>query len=410
MRENDSPLLILSVGTSGVAALKASPKADGAFQIDAWKKKAPAGFDQGLVRDAEVATETVESLLSEVAGRDGMYEFPLYLTIQNSGLKSYRVNSSVYFPETKVIDEADVRKVVSQTKAVATIPLDDVILCDVPEEFLVNDLAEIKNPLGLEGRRLAVTQHIFTLPNTAYRGFTLLLDRLELEAEMFIPQGVAAACLVLREDEKREGVLLWEIGGQVSQLFYYYQGALRAVRTIPWGGEIITERIGRRWDIPARESRRMKEESANLSVPAAGGEYLLSLDPAGKVRARVETAAFQEEIRKAAEEGLAACAEGIREIKAVYPEITQVVASGGMAAMEGFLELAQAKLEWPARLGFAAGIHGPQELISHPASNGILGALKYVSAGSADDRAVASRPGLMERTVRGVRGWIQDYF
>lgn len=410
MNEIDSPVLVLAVGTAGVSALKASLKGDGSFQVEAWKKKAPAGFDQGLVRDAEIATETVESLLSEVAGRDGMYESPLYLAIQNSGLKSYRVNSSVYFPETKVIDEADVRKVVSQTKAVATIPLEEIILCDVPEEFLVNDLAEIRNPLGLEGRRLAVTQHIFTLPNTAHRGFTLLLDRLELEAESFIPQAVAAAALVLRDDEKREGALLWEIGGHVSQLLYYYQGALRAVRAIPWGGEVITERISRRWEIPARESRRMKEESANLAAPAAGGEFLMSLDPAGKVRVRIEAGPFQEEIRKAAEEGLAACAGGIREIKAGYPEITQVVASGGTAAMEGFLELAQSKLDWPVRLGFAAGIHGPQELVSHPGSNGILGVLKYLSAGVREDRAGASKPGFMERTVRGVRGWIQDYF
>ena len=216
MKEKAPGLLALYIGTTKLVALRAAFGADGALRVENWQRKDPSGFDKGLVRDSELATDEIRDLLEKAAEDTEWFNRPLYGVISNPAIKTYRVSSSVYFPGTKVIGELDVDRVISQTRAVATIPLDEVILCSVPQEYLVNDLPEVKDPVGLEGRRLSVTLHLFTMPITAYQGLQRLFDRLEVETELLIPRGLASATLLLKEEEKRDGVLLVD----VVRLFY----------------------------------------------------------------------------------------------------------------------------------------------------------------------------------------------
>lgn len=418
MHEKDPGLLALYIGTTKLTALRvcfAAAQAtapdsteSSAIRVESWQKKDPAGFDKGLVRDSELATDEIRDLLEQAAETPEWYNLPLYGVISNPSVRTYRVSSSIYFPGTKVIGEQDVQRVISQTKAVATVPLDEVILCTVPQEYLVNDLPEVKNPVGLEGRRLSVTLHLFTMPVTAYQGLKNLFDRLEVEPELLIPKGLASSTLVLKETEKREGVLLADVGGFLTEFFYYYQGTLRFSKIIPWGSEFITEKISRQWEIPPRDARRLKEEFGTLE---SGAEDNISyMDASGRVRFKIPAAAFREEIQKEIERGLKIFEKEIREIKDLHPHLYQLVFSGGATRMNGFLELVQSQWTIPTRLGFSAGIQAPQELTAHPGHHGILGLLKYIHVPEPEFKSRQSKPGLISKTVNHFKGWVHDYF
>ena len=411
MKEKDPGLLALYIGTTKLVALRAGFGADGALKVETWQKKEPAGFDKGLVRDSELATDEVRELLEKTAEDTEWFTRPLYGVISNPAIKTYRVSSSVYFPGTKVIGDLDVQRVISQTRAVATIPLDEVILCSVPQEYLVNDLPEVKDPVGLEGRRLSVTLHLFTMPIAAYQGLQRLFDRLEVETEFLIPKGLASATLLLKEEEKRDGVLLVDIGGCLTELFYYYQGTLRFSKIIPWGTESITDRISRHWEMPPRDARKLKFEFGNLEPGAASQEDTIPyMDASGRIRFKIPSAVFQDEIRKGLEEGLEILDIEITETKKDFPHLYQLVFSGGSTRMNGFLELAQGRLNIPVRLGFSTGIQAPQELAGHPGYHAILGLLKYIYSPEPDARQKNAKPGLVSKTVNQFKGWVHDYF
>ncbi len=411
MKEKDPVVLALSIGTTQLVALRASFGENQVIRVEAWQKKDPAGFDKGLVRDSELATDEIRQILEQTAEDPEWYHLPLYGVISNPAIRTYRISSSLYFPGTKSIGEQDVERVISQTRAVATIPLDEVILCTVPQEYLVNDLPEVKNPLGLEGRRLSVTLHLFTMPVTAYQGLNHLFNRLEVEPELLIPRGLASSTLVLKEEEKRDGVLLVDVGGFLSELFYFYQGTLRFSKIIPWGTEAVTELISRQWEIPPRDARRLKEEFGTLEPGAAGAvDTIPYMDGAGRIRFKIPSALFQEKIQKGLEQGLALFESEIREIKSRFPHLYQLVFSGGATRMNGFLEFLQNKLSIPSRLGFGSGIQAPQELSAHPGYHGILGLLKYIHSPEPDARPRHAKPGLFSKTVDHFKGWVHDYF
>lgn len=411
MKEKDPGLLALYIGTTQLVALRAGFGADGALKVENWQKRDPAGFDKGLVRDSELATDEIRGLLEKTAEDTEWFNRPLYGVISNPAIKTYRVSSSVYFPGTKVISDLDVDRVISQTRAVATIPLDEVILCSVPQEYLVNDLPEVKDPVGLDGRRLSVTLHLFTMPIAAYQGLQRLFDRLEVETEMLIPKGLASATLLLKEEEKRDGVLLVDMGGDLTEFYYYYQGTLRFSKIIPWGTEAVTNRISRHWEMPPRDARKLKNEFGNLEPGASQQEDTIPYtDSTGRTRFKIPSAVFQDEIRKGLEEGFEILEKEIAETKKDFPELYQLVFSGGSTRMNGFLELAQGRLNIPVRLGFSSGIQAPQELAGDPGYHAVLGLLKYIYSPEPDTRQKNAKSGLVSKTVKQFKGWVHDYF
>ncbi len=411
MKEKSSMVLVLYIGTTKLVALRASSSPDQSIRIESWQRRESKGFEKGLVRDSEVAQQEVKEILEEIAQEKDFYQSPLYVVVSNPEIRSYQVSSSIYFQNTKTITDHDAQNVVSQTKSVATIPLDEVILWSVPQEYLVNDLPGIKNPVGLEGRRLSVTLHLFTMPVAAYRSLTHLLDCLELEPGLIIPKGMASESGILRDEEKREGVLLIEAGGALSELFYFYQGSLRYSKILSWGSESLTEKIARKWDIPPKEARRLKEEFGDLDFGAALPDESVSLvDSIGKTRLKVSAAVFQEEIMNEVQIGLKIYEREICEIRRQYKHLYQLVFSGGTTRMNGFLELVQSKINIPSRLGFVSGIQGPQELLGHSGHNAVLGLLKHVTSAQWDEREKHGSVNFFAKTVDQVKGWILDYF
>ena len=67
MKEKAPGLLALYIGTTKLVALRAAFGADGALRVENWQRKDPSGFDKGLVRDSELATDEIRDLLEKAA-------------------------------------------------------------------------------------------------------------------------------------------------------------------------------------------------------------------------------------------------------------------------------------------------------------------------------------------------------
>lgn len=410
MAQRFDKVLVLHIGTTKLLAVKAAFAADGTIRVDSWQRRDPKGFEEGLTRDSEAASETMKELLESVATTDELYGIPLYVVLSNAEIRNYSVSSSLYFPIAKTIEQEDIDRVTAQTRSVATIPLDETVIWTVPQEYLVNDLPEIKNPLGLEGKRLSVTLHLFTMRAAPYRGILHLLDRLELEVEEVVPKVLASSSVILREDEKTEGVLVLEMGGTLTELAYFGEGTLRWLKVVPWGGESVTDALGAKWGIPPKDAKRLKEEFGTLEPETAfEGETLSLADASGRTRLKIPVVDFHDAIRASYTKGIDFLAQEIEKVKEHHPQLFQVVFSGGATKLNGFLEWVQGKIPIPSRLGFGTGIYGPQELLAHPGHNAVLGLLKHVHAHGREAKEKYESLGLVARAVHQVKSWIHDY-
>ena len=80
-------------------------------------------------------------------------------------------------------------------------PIDRDILHTIPQEYSVDMLDEIKNPIGMIGRRLENKVHLVTAATTAMSNIANCVEELGLSVENIVFQPLASALAVIDEDE-----------------------------------------------------------------------------------------------------------------------------------------------------------------------------------------------------------------
>jgi hypothetical protein len=101
----------------------------------------------------------------------------------------------------------------------------------------------VKEPIGMDARRLDVKVHLVTGAVTAVQNIVKCVHRCGLEVVDLVLQPLASGYAVLTEDEKDVGVCLVDIGGGTTDVAIFVQGAIRHTAVIPIAGDQLTNDI-----------------------------------------------------------------------------------------------------------------------------------------------------------------------
>ena len=410
MNKKDKPIYLTYIGTTKIAFLKAYSRSEGPIEVTALSAHLADGFERGIVKDLMQASQTLSNSVSEVLGSEKSI-VPCRLVISNIYLKSYTFQSSVYFHgNPHPITLKDVRAAIAQTRSVANIPLQEVIVQEVPQEFLVNDLSGVQNPLGLEATRLGVTLRLLTLDGLVYNNLLRVFERCDLEMTDIIPSVLSASHNMLTSLEKQTGVILVVVGGGATHFACYKNSVLVETRSIPIGSDCITEVISKQLNIEHLDAQRLKE-SFGCSVPKTEFKDELIPVPDSENRKKYPIKRFEFETQMAS--GLNVFFKEIKNeiqiLQSFYAPLNQVVFTGGGVKLDGFLETVQENISPSSRIGTAQDIIGPEALIADPAFSAALGGISFSSRISEHEMVRHGRQGWISRAIESARNWIFEY-
>lgn len=399
------------VGTTKVAFLKARAKSPDRAEVVALSARLADGFERGIVKDLGRASQTLTQVVSDVIPPKEKSVIASRLVVSNVYLKNYIYQSSVYFPNNPhPITLRDIRAAIAQTRSVATIPLQEVIVQTVPQEFLVNDLAGVQNPIGLEASRLGVTLRLLTLDFLVYNNLQRAFERCDLEITDIIPSVLSAANSVLTFQEKQAGVILVVIGGEATHFACYKNSVLVETRSLPVGGDLITEEIARNLNIELLDAQRLKESFGSAVPKVEFQEELIPIpDSEGHKKHPIKRSEFERYLSSGLSRLIEEISRTVKSLQEQYAPLTQVVVSGGGARLEGFVELMQDLISPTTRLGISQGIAGPSPLVSDASFVGILGGIHFTSKVSDPNSEHSSRQNWVAKTVETAKNWIFEY-
>ena len=118
-----------------------------------------------------------------------------------------RINGIVGNVTERSIEQEDIHQVLDLAQAVS-LPVDKDILHTIPQEYVVDNLEDIKNPLGMMGRRLEARVHLVTAASTAINNLISCVEELGINVDGLVFQPVASALAALENDEIDLGVTL----------------------------------------------------------------------------------------------------------------------------------------------------------------------------------------------------------
>lgn len=412
MPRKPQPFFLFYIGSTKLAAVKVKP-ADGAFfDIVNFHETSPTGFEKGNVIHTERAVHDIRRLASQIGSQADFLKLPIHVVIESALTSTYSLSSSIYFQNIKRIFASDVEKVIEQTRKVATLPVGEQLILAAPQNFIVNDLDGIENPVGLEGIRLGVDLLLGTLARDVWKRLGQVFRQNSLQISSIIPKGVAGAMGLLTVDEKKGSTLFLDVGGKLAALVYVRKERVRRTSWLSFGGENWTERVMQSFGLNQKEARRIKEtfgtvhlehEHRDEIIPRSGSS--VSTATAGITRKDLSPL-----MKEGMKDFLELVALELDRIEKVESPVDQIVVAGGGARLDGFLENLQSHFQKRVRLAQPLRIRTPAGQLIQPQYASFLGALRFMDEEARKSEMRREGEGWLARNVKLLRDWVREYF
>lgn len=368
----------IDVGTTKICTVVGDEQPDGSTRILGVGMAPSAGLSRGMVENIRDATEAVRVSVEQAERSSGTRILCAHVGIAGSHIASMNNRGVVAVPsQSRPIAEDDVTRVIDGARTVS-IPTNRDVLHVIPRYYVVDGQDNVSDPIGMYGQRLDVEAHVITAAVSAMQNLTRCVEGIGVQVDALVLEPLASAESVLEDEERRQGVVLADIGGGTTDVAVYVDGAVYHTSVLPVGGYHLTHDlvVGLRAPFAAAEY-----------VKATYGQALPSLVP---VDQQVEIESFGSErqrtfsLRRVCEILQARCEEILEMIlvevkRAGYDEIISagLVLTGGTANLAGIDSLAEQVLDLPARIGVPKNIHGLTETVTNPACATSVGLLEW---------------------------------
>ena len=407
MRHKNQLIVGLDIGTTKICAIVGEIKEEGNIDIIGVGCHPAYGIRKGVVINVEDTVNTIKRAVEEAEEMAGCEIRSVYASISGTHIQS--INSQgVIALKHREVTKSDIKKVMEMAKTIS-LPPETEIIDVLPQEFIVDDHAGIKDPIGVAGVRLEVRVHVITASVSCIQTLMKCIQRAGLDVIDIILQPLPASEAVLTKEEKELGVGLIDFGGGTTDLIIFVNDSIRYITLLGLGGNNITNDIafGLRTSISEAEEIKLKhglasiallEKDEEIEVPAVGDHKVRWVPKSLLVK--IIQARVREIFSLLEQEWIKA--ELVKDVLA-----GGVVITGGSSLLPGLIEEAEQVFDLPSRIGYPQGVGG-LDIIRNPIYATGVGLLKY---GLKSQRPLfRQKGGLLSRFVTGIGNWFKKAF
>ncbi|MCH7812197.1 MAG: cell division protein FtsA [Chloroflexi bacterium] len=340
---------------------------------------APAdGLSRGMVENLRDATESVRASLEKAERSSGTKILSAHVGVAGPHISCVNNRGIIAIPDReRPISPDDVARVVDGARIVS-IPTNREIIHSVPRYYIVDGQDHVTDPVGMYGQRLDVETHIVTGLSTVLQNLTTVVEQAGVQVETLILSSLASAEAVLDGEEKRQGVVLADIGGGTTDIALFMEGSVYHTAVLPVGGEHLTRDLVIGLRCPYQAAEDAKALYGHVLPSAVDAEETVELDVFGaQERRSIQRRRIAEILQARAEEILEMIVHEVR--RAVQDDILSagLVLTGGTANLMGIASLAEEVTGLPARVGMPRDLQGLVDILRDPSYSASVGVLEW---------------------------------
>jgi cell division protein FtsA len=397
----------IDIGTTKVNAIVGEVGKDGVAIIGV-SSQPSFGVKKGVIINMDSAVDSIKKALEEVETMLDIDISSAVVGISGSHIKGFSSNGVIPL-NNKEVKKSDVLNVIDAAKSFV-IPMDREIIHILPQEFIVDNQNDIKDPVGMCGVRLESRVYVITSDVASAQNIVRCTNRSGLKVQNIILHQLASAEAVLTEDEKELGCVLIDIGGGTTDISIFTNGCIRYCSVLPIGGNHITSDIAIGLRTPISEAEEIKKNFGNSSpsfddnnetIEVAGisdnsVRHISKSILSQIVEARVEETfnLIQKELE----------ASGFTEFLSAGAVLT-----GGTALLKGINETSEKILSLPVRTGYPQGISGINDVKNPMYSSGV-GLILFTANGYMNDFNSNGSKKNLWKTGQKIKEWVSEAF
>ena len=275
--ERKNYTVAVDLGSSNDVVAVGEKAAEGQMEVASIVSKPVEGVNAGKIENIELVSRAIREAVSEAEEQLGIRITEAYAGISGDFVRCARHTDHVFvYDPQNGVNQKDVDALFDRMRNVQA-PDDETIMERVPQNYVVDDNQEVKNPVGSFGKKLSSTFNFILCLRTPMQRLDMALKRLGIKMLGVTSNAIATAEAVLLPDEKEEGVAVVDIGGGVTDVAVYYRNVVRYIATIPMGAMAINRDI-RTMSVPEKHVESLKQKSGSAVADLAPEDKLIRVN------------------------------------------------------------------------------------------------------------------------------------
>ena len=275
--ERKNYTVAVDLGSSNVVVAVGEKAAEGQMEVASIVSKPVEGVNAGKIENIELVSRAIREAMTEAEEQLGIRITEAYAGISGDFVRCARHTDHVFvYDPQNGVNQKDVDALFDRMRNVQA-PDDETIMERVPQNYVVDDNQEVKNPVGSFGKKLSSTFNFILCLRTPMQRLDMALKRLGIKMLGVTSNAIATAEAVLLPDEKEEGVAVVDIGGGVTDVAVYYRNVVRYIATIPMGAMAINRDI-RTMSVPEKHVESLKQKYGSAVADLAPEDKLIRVN------------------------------------------------------------------------------------------------------------------------------------
>lgn len=345
--------IALDIGTSKICALISTMEPTNTkIEVVGLGIAESDGLQRGVITNINKTAAAISVALEKAIQQSNLKTNKVIVGISGDYIKSEMSSHVVSISNSyKEIRKEDVDRLINEARNMQIQP-DRRIIHLFPQDYTVNGMNTVSDPVGMSGVRMEAKIHVVTAPISAIENLNRCAELAGIEISDIVIAPYASSLAILEEDEKEVGVALIDIGAGTTEISVFYENTFRFTEIIAFGGNQLTQDIRRVLGVVKTNAERLKKDyghcfleslhkNEELQVQVPGGNAPVVIDR--KYLTKVLGARVTEILLFA---NLALEQSGYKNLLK-----SGIVITGGSSLLPGIEELAQHIFGLPVRLG-----------------------------------------------------------
>jgi cell division protein FtsA len=337
-----------------------------------------AGLSKGMVDNIREATDAIRASVEKAERASGTRILSAHIGLSGAHIQSINNRGIVAVPDrSRPISADDVARALEGAKIIS-MPNNREILHVLPRYYIVDGQDSVSDPLGMYGQRLDVEAHIITVASSAIQNLSKVVEAAGVQVDEIVLQPLAAAESVLTLEEKRQGVVLADIGGGCTDISVFVEGSIHHTATLPVGGNHVSRDLVVGLRCPYNSAEGAKERHGSALPSAVSADETIDIEAFGAQRQRTYQRRLVCEIIQArCEEILEMVVTEVKRSSEIEFVSAGLVLTGGSSRLPNLDLLAEQVTRMPCRVGKPSHIFGLVDELLDPAYATSVGLLQW---------------------------------
>jgi cell division protein FtsA len=275
----EQPIIVgLDIGTTKIAAIAGRKNEFGKLEILGFGLASSNGVQHGMVLNIDQTIKAIETALKNCyESNPGLEINEVYVGIAGHHIKSLQTRGDMVRRITDdEIKQFEIDQLIADQYK-TYIPAGDQIIDVIPQEYTVDNIQNISDPIGYTGVKVGANFHIITGDRNAIRNINRSVEKAGLKVKDLMLQPLASSAAVMSEQDIEAGIAILDIGGGTTDLAVFHEGILKHTAVIPFGGENITNDIKMGLGVLKTQAERMKVQFGSALSDAAQANAFIKI-------------------------------------------------------------------------------------------------------------------------------------